>query len=349
MVSRIIDQKPWTHVALVLALSGLFFLTACEPQPPINNAPVTNSKHKVLVLCEGNFMWGNARLDAIDMDTLQLQTDVYKKINDKPLGDVLQSALHWNNSVYLVVNNSGKVVKLNSRTLKQTAVNANLGSPRYLLAVGDKLWLTELYANRIAILDTTNLQKVDEIPVDGWTETLVNWGGLIAVASYRKGVYLFNSNGSAANPPMLVGDSTTRYLAVDALGRLWFASTGSEGMSTIKRFDNPQNAYPTVTLIPQGTITKMVMSLSGETIYFAMGNKVFQVSVNAKSMQEATLLADGFQQLYGMGLSRDGKYLLVADALDYVSNGKVKIIDLQSKLTVKELETGVNPNGFLAY
>ena len=349
MISKIIGQKPWSHSTFVFALLGLLALSACESQPPIDNKPVANSAHKVLVLCEGNFMWGNARLDAIDMDTLQLQTDIYKKINDKPLGDVLQSALYWNNSVYLVVNNSGKVVKLNSRTLKQTAVNANLGSPRYLLAVGDKLWLTELYANRIAILDTTNLQKVDEIPVDGWTETLVNWGGLIAVASYRKGVYLFNSNGSAANPPMLAGDSTTRYLAVDASNRLWVASTGSDGMSSIKRFDNPQNVFPMVTLLPQGTITKMVMSLSGETIYFAMGNKVFQVSVNAKSMQEATLLADGFQQLYGMGLSRDGKYLLMADALDYVSNGKVYIIDLQTKIKIKEFETGVNPNGFLAY
>ena len=349
MISKIIGQKLWSHTTFVFALLGLLALSACESQPPIDNKPVANSAHKVLVLCEGNFMWGNARLDAIDMDTLQLQTDVYKKINDKPLGDVLQSALHWNNSVYLVVNNSGKVVKLNSRTLKQTAVNANLGSPRYLLAVGDKLWLTELYANRIAILDTTNLQKVDEIPVDGWTETLVNWGGLIAVASYRKGVYLFNSNGSAANPPMLAGDSTTRYLAVDASNRLWVASTGSDGMSSIKRFDNPQNAFPMVTLLPQEPIKKMVMSSNGEIIYFAMGNKVFQVSVNAKSMQEATLVSDGFQQLYGMGLSQDGKYLLVADALDYVSNGKVYIIDLQTKIKIKEFETGVNPNGFLAY
>jgi WD40 repeat protein len=345
----IISLKRWTSVAAVFAITGLIFLTACEPQPPINTTPVANSAHRMLVLCEGNFMWGNARLDAIDMDTFQLQTDVYKKINDKPLGDVLQSALYWNNSVYLVVNNSGKVVKLNAQSLKQIAANANLGSPRYLLPVGDKLWLTELYANRIAVLDTTNLQKVDEIPVDGWSETLVNWNGLIAVASYRKGVYLFNSNGSAANPPMLAGDSTTRYLAVDVSGRLWIASTGSDGMSTIKRFDNPQNAFPSVTLIPQEAITKMVMSSSGETIYFAMGNKVFQVSVNANSMKEATLVADGFQQLYGLGLSRDGKYLLVADALDYVSNGKVYIIDVQTKIKIKEFETGVNPNGFLAY
>jgi len=348
VILRILGRKSWSRTALVFGLSGLLFLTACEPESPPNNT-IPNSQHKVLVLCEGNFMWGNARLDAIDMDTLQLQTDVYKKINDKPLGDVLQSGLYWNNSVYLVVNNSGKVVKLNAQTLKQTAVNANLGSPRYLLSVGDKLWLTDLYANRIAVLDTTNLQKVTEIPVDGWTETLVNWGGLIAVASYRKGAYLFNATGTTANPSLLVGDSTTRYLAVDASGRLWMASTGTAGMSTLKRFDNPQNAYPTVTLIPQEPITKMVMSQSGEIIYFSMGNRVFQVSVNANSMQEATLVVDGFQQLYGMGLSRDGKYLLVADALDYVSNGKAKIINLQTKQVIKAFQTGVNPNGFLAY
>jgi len=61
------------------------------------------------------------------------------------------------------------------------------------------------------------------------------------------------------------------------------------------------------------------------------------------------LVVDGFQQLYGMGLSRDGKYLLVADALDYVSNGKAKIINLQTKQVIKAFQTGVNPNGFLAY
>ena len=326
----------------------VFGASACEPELPVE-PKMESAPHKVLVLCEGNFMWGNAQLDEIDMDSLRLQSDVYRKINDKPLGDVLQSAIHWNRSVYLVVNNSGKVVKLNAQTLKQSAVNSNLGSPRYLLPVGNRLWLTELYANRISILDTTSLKKVGEIPVNGWTETLVHWGNIVAVASYRKGVYLFNADGTAAQQSMLVGDSTTKFVQVDGKGRLWVASTGSDWMSTLKRFDSQQDAYPSVTLIPKEPITQMLLNKTMDSIYFASGNRVWIVSVDATNIDQATVVAEGFQQLYGLGLSNNGKYLFVADAKDYVSNGLVKVIDAQTKQVVKVLESGVNPSGFLSY
>lgn len=334
--------NPWILGSLLLALS------ACEPDsPPIQ--PTIGVTHKTLILCEGNFMWGNAQLDIIDMDSLSFQSNVFERINNKPLGDVLQSALIWDDFVYLVVNNSGKVIKLNSKTLKLINSQAGLGSPRYLLPVGNRLWLTDLYSSKISILDSGTLQKLAEIPASGWTETMVQWNSLVAVASYRKGVYLFNTDGTAAAQPILRGDSTSKFLTVDSYNRLWVASTGGAGFSSLKRFDSPYSVNPTVSIVPPAAISQVISNKKGDTLYLAVGNTIWSLPVSATRMEDAILLADGFKQLYGLNLSKDGKYLLIADANDYVSNGKVFVFDLQSKTTLKTFETGVNPNGFLSY
>lgn len=328
--------------------SLIVFLSACEPETPQIQPPL-GVANKTLVLCEGNFMWGNAQLDVIDIDSMTLQSNVFERVNNKPVGDVLQSALHWGHYVYLVVNNSGKVMKLEDKSLKLVVSEAGLGSPRYLLPVENRLWLTDLYSGKISILDTATLKKVGEIAAQGWTETMAKWGDVIAVSSYNKGAYLFNQDGTPATQSKLIGDSTTKFGLVDDQNRLWLASTGGSGFSTLKRFDTPLSAYPKVTIIPPDPISQLISNKLGDTLYFTSGNKVWSISSQATRMDEAVLLASGFQQLYGMNLSSNGRYLLLADAKDYVSNGRVSVMDLRTKTVVKVLETGVNPNGFLSY
>ena len=141
---------------LVLAFAG------CADDiidPDKDKKDLPKGGERVAVLCEGNFMWANARLDLIQTDTgmSQLLSNVYEKANNKPIGDVLQSGLVAGNNLFLSINNSGKVLGLDPYTFKQKKMNAKLKSPRCLMMVGGDLWVSDLYANRISVLDTQDL------------------------------------------------------------------------------------------------------------------------------------------------------------------------------------------------
>ena len=59
-----------------------------EPEPEV---PVEEG-HAVFVLNEGTFQWGNATLSHIKLTTNEVQEDVFAPANNRPIGDVLQSA-----------------------------------------------------------------------------------------------------------------------------------------------------------------------------------------------------------------------------------------------------------------
>ncbi|MEY3593913.1 MAG: hypothetical protein RL041_885 [Bacteroidota bacterium] len=213
---------------LVLAFAGC---TDDIIDPDKDKKDLPKGGERVAVLCEGNFMWANARLDLIQTDTgmSQLLSNVYEKANNKPIGDVLQSGLVAGNNLFLSINNSGKVLGLDPYTFKQKKMNAKLKSPRCLMMVGGDLWVSDLYANRISVLDTMDLHLKREIVVPGWTEQMVRWGDEVAVACYSGKVLVYDYLSGVYKRSMDV-DSGALYLAVDVKNQLWVASSvGSKG------------------------------------------------------------------------------------------------------------------------
>ena len=103
-------------------LASPLILSSCEPfpvNPPVN---VSTAAKDVLVLCEGNFMWGNAQMDLLRMDSMRMDQDIYRMVNGTGIGDVLQHGILLGNSYFLSVNNSGKVVKIDAGNLRTRLV-----------------------------------------------------------------------------------------------------------------------------------------------------------------------------------------------------------------------------------
>ncbi|MDA8714846.1 hypothetical protein N9M27_03115 [Flavobacteriales bacterium] len=88
---------------------------------------------KVLVLNEGNFGWGNASISAYNPNQNRVANGIFSSVNNLPLGDVCQSGIRWNNSYLIVVNNSNRIEILDSANLESIEQIECMGSPRYLL------------------------------------------------------------------------------------------------------------------------------------------------------------------------------------------------------------------------
>jgi len=213
-----------------LLLLALSFQSCTDDNIVPDKKEIPNTGERVAVLCEGNFMWANARLDLMQTDSgkTQMVSSVYEKANNKPIGDVLQSGLVAGNNLFLSINNSGKVLGLDLKSFKQKKMNAKLKSPRCLMMVGGDLWVSDLYANRISVLDTVDLHLKREIVVPGWTEQMVRWGDEVAVACYSGKILVYDYLSGGYKRSLDV-DSGSLYLAVDGMNQLWVGgSVGSK-------------------------------------------------------------------------------------------------------------------------
>ncbi|MEG1585945.1 MAG: hypothetical protein RR346_03645, partial [Bacteroidales bacterium] len=66
------------------------------------------SKAKMVVVNEGQFTKGTAALSAITMDG-QTDFDIFRQVNNRPLGDVAQSLSYIKGLYYVALNNSKKI------------------------------------------------------------------------------------------------------------------------------------------------------------------------------------------------------------------------------------------------
>lgn len=329
--------------------SLMFLLNSCE-DPVIGPPPVApNGGERVAVLCEGNFMWGNAKLDVISNDSsgAKIWNNAFEAVNKKPIGDVLQSALVAGNNLFLAVNNSGKVLAIDPISLKQTKSNTTLKSPRNLLMVGDRLWVSDLYANKISILDTSNLKTVKEIAMPGWTEDMVSWGNYVAVAAYRGEVLLLNASTQAVERTLKV-DSGALHLAVDAASQLWVGCSAN-GKASLSAFALGQiDIVEVVQWKMQGDLGSIQLSRNGGTLFVSRRNKIWSFNADAQSEANMLVLIDPkVTQLYGYYFDALANVFYFADAKDYVSNGVVVRYPMDDPLKKSVHATGVNPSGFV--
>lgn len=342
-------KKPNAKTVLGCLIPMALVIHGCEDQvigPPLV-APMGDER--VAVLCEGNFMWGNAKLDVISTDTAgtRIWNNAYESVNNKPLGDVLQNGIVAGDNLFLSVNNSGKVLGLDPKSLKQTKSNTGLKSPRNLLLVGDKLWVSDLYANKISVLDTANLKTVKEIAMPGWTESMVWWGGYVAVAAYKGEVLLVDPSTNAVAQTLQV-DSGALHLAVDAAMQLWVGCSYN-GKASLTAFAMGQiNTIQVSRWEMKGDVGSIQTSRNGGTLFVSRSNKIWSFKADAQSEANMSVLLDpAFTQLYGYYYDPIANVLYCADAKDYVSNGSVLRYPLDNPSKKVLLSTGVNPSGFV--
>jgi len=339
---RLRSRYFWSFWVLMLVFQG------CAEDPIVpNKKDIPSSGERVGVLCEGNFMWSNARLDLLQTDSgkTQLVTNVYEKANAKPIGDVLQSALVSGNNLFLSINNSGKVLGVDPFNFKQKKMNAKLKSPRCLMMVGGDLWVSDLYGNKISVLDTLDLHVKREIVVPGWTEQMVRWGDEVAVACYTGKVLVYDYLSGAYKRSLDV-DSGALYLAVDGGSRLWVVSSvGSKG--GVAAFTASASA-PAARWTSNAPLGNIYPSTDGNSLYISSQNKIWSFPSSASSNTDMQpLFNPAVKQLYGFFFNPVNQVFYLADAKDYVSNGDVIRYPLLNPSQQSKLSTGVNPSGFV--
>ena len=371
-------RRPATFVAC-LATAGFFALQGCAVTDSVRTEPYESG---VLVLEEGAFKKGNASISLLNAQTGAVTApNIFSAVNDRPLGDVLQSYTEIGGRGYLVVNNSDKVEVVESSTFRNIGtivkgINATqlpVEQPRYMVAAppqsGQYLkayvscWGGKTVGANVAVIDLAGRQAYKQITVGAGPEQLLLVGNQVFVANsggfgVDNTVSVINTDTDQVVTTISVGDRPTS-LAYDADNNLVYVlCSGKYAFDYATNKVVPTTAElvkinPTTRQVA-GRITiggkpildnpsNLVFNAVTKTLYFNYGGAVYSTPAAATSIPLDKPLIN--RSFYGLGVDQATNIIYGGDAKDFNRGGTV----MRYRATGAVLDSakvGVAPNGF---
>lgn len=150
-----------------LVLITMFFvLFSCESESEIT--PSILKDQWVFVACEGNYGASNGSIYMIN------QLGEVKNIDN--VGDVVQSIEVYKNKLFVIVNNSHKIIAYDitkdGLSLPGIEISTENSSPREMKILNDKLYFTNWNTSDVKILNLVTYMIDDSISVDGKPESI---------------------------------------------------------------------------------------------------------------------------------------------------------------------------------
>jgi hypothetical protein len=313
---------------------------------------------EVLVGNEGNFTAGNATITQYDFGTQTATDGFFFNANGVGLGDVVQSITEIDDELYIVVNNSQKIVIVNPETFVQTGlITFGVGaSPREIVAVGDnKAYVTDLFGNYLNVVDlSTKSVTTDTIRVGSNPDKMLLNGNHVYVSNNGFGsdstIFKVDISTDSVIDTIVVNRGPASLVA-GPQNSIWVVSQGYSG-----DFDDNFNLIPGTSL-PGGVsgfdaatgevITTIELARAGEDIgisenldeLFVNSGGIRKVFTNNMDIASDTLIPGNF---YSFSYDAVGNRFFVSDAKTFSSAGEVSYYDGDGSL-LGAFDTGIIP------
>lgn len=347
-------MKILKHTQL-LSIAFFLLLAACKKEEigpqyvdEAGGDRVVNGEKAVYVVNEGNFQSGNASLTRILLNSGTSTQRVFEKWTGRSLGDVGQSMEDFDGNFFIVVNNSGKVEVVSSGPQRQeVGTIGGMESPRYFLGLNPrKAYVTDLYADRIHILNLSEMKLTGGIATDGWTEVIHEKDGKVFVTNMDQGrLDVIDPTKDAFVDSLKLAEQPNS-MVEDADGKLWVLCDGGfeEEKAALYRVDPEQVKveknfrFSDIGLSP----SSLDISPDRRTLYF-LSEGVRRMSIDAGGLPNGKLIKEKKGQFYNLEVAGKKEMIFVTDAKDYVQKGS--LYRFRSDGTALDsFETGIIPN-----
>lgn len=366
------------HKPLFCMLLSAFLLTAaCTDLSDIQpeDWDVVSVHSGVFILCEGNFNSGNATLSYYDPEKKSVENGVFKRANDRRLGDTGQSITIYDGTAYLAVENSGIVWGIGTKDFKvKGQLTAQSGTkitnPRYVLPLNSrKAYVTDLYSPYINIFNPTTFEysgaiDVSQIRNNGYcnTEQLVRYGNEVFVCcwSYSNKILVIDTETDAVCDSIVLTSWQPKSIRIDCNGKLWAITDGGYATDESTFGDDIPHLYRIDARARQIEIDQPLptddanvqLALNGTgNVLYVLDNDLYRMSVTADALSTTPFLKapvdnDGKRhKLYGIGIDPASNDIYIADAVDYRQSGVIYRYS-QDGIELDNFRVGILPSQF---
>jgi len=309
------------------------------------------------VLNEGGFMAGNAGITYISNDYLTIEQHVFKNVNVVDLGDTAQSIFMYENKAYIIINGSNKIEVVNRYTMEQitTIIGSGINNPRYMVAHNGKGYISNWGSafdgtdDFVSVIDLDSDTLISMISVGEGPEKLEVVSDYIFVAlkggyGFNNQITVLNSTTDMVQTSISVGDiPNSIYADGDDLYVLCAGKeswTGAESNGAFYKIN-------TNTLQVENSWNFAIsehpnyLIFDANSFYYHLNGGVYKWDGSSVLPIVSETGLSGYY--YGM-YAKDQK-LFTTDAVDYSSEGVLKVFNLNDNTEIQSITTGIIPNG----
>ncbi|NQU33117.1 MAG: YncE family protein, partial [Bacteroidetes bacterium] len=172
----------YKNIVFLLLIS---FLISCAGKDDVELDSTLIEEGGIFILNEGNYLVANSSLSYYYPNNSLIQKSLFYKANNVPLGDVAQSLTIRNNSVYVVINNSGLIYGINKNTLEFEGKINGLISPREMIFIDDnKAYVSDLYSSSVMIIDPVVYEIIGSIEIGKSSDCMIKSQKRIFIANW---------------------------------------------------------------------------------------------------------------------------------------------------------------------
>lgn len=318
---------------ILFLLINILAFCSCKKQQELQPVTEYNQQTSGVFICnEGNFTYGNASLSYFDLEKNQVHNQVFYNANNVPLGDVCQSMAIKDSLGFVVINNSGKVYVINTRTFKYVATIDGLVSPRYIEFIDDnKAYLSDLYDTKITVFNPNTFTIIGKVNIGRPVEKMLLHDGKVYASSwsYSNKLYQIDAKKDKVLDSLELAFQPNG-IVLDKNEKLWVLSNGgyngSEGQETaaLTRINPVDFSIEKVFTFPalEDSPGSLSINTGGDSLFF-LNHGLCVMSVNASSLPTSTLIPENNRLFYGFGIDPVTSTIYISDAVDYLQKGAV--------------------------
>lgn len=291
------------------------------------------------------------------------ESDFYKQINGKPMGDVANAMIEENNSIYVLLNGSKYVARLNEFTQEQARYTfpENEGEPRCMDVEDNFLYVTQ-YGGQVSKINIKDMSLAGTFHKGDNLEGIVEKDGKLYVANSYRGLNDFNQEVFVVNAKTMALESTlqvvlnpTKIHEID--DKIYLISQGNymDIPGALQVLDTEKGTFTpildNVTKITEGNNGLVYGVCSTYDSNWQLTNSFFTYDPKTNKVSKESFLQDA-----PSSFSTDAIYLLEVDdnngfiyvgTSDYVNSGTIYKFDKAGKLIQSFDSGGINPSAMV--
>jgi len=311
---------------------------------------------------EGPFGSGTGTITYIADNGTVVQNAYQVANNGEVLGNIVQSMTINNDKAYIVVNNSHKIVVVNSYTLEKITVieGDDINNPRNVVIIGNTAYVSN-WGNAsvatddfIAVINLDTNEVTTTIPVGEGPDKMLVENNKIYVnlqggrnSNQNNKVEVIDVNSNTVSSTITVGDSPNSIIK-DSNDAIWVLCGGKPyyaDVETSGKLIKIENDEVTLTLdFESNTTHPEHLTINGNDLIYTYNGNVFSTDVNSTELNTTTL--DGLAGFYYSMNTKNNK-LYVTNAGDFASEGTLKIFDLNDNSEIISISTGIVPGNIV--
>jgi DNA-binding beta-propeller fold protein YncE len=330
--------------------------SSCDKAPQVQDITVLPDSISggVFIVNEGNFTQGNAALGFVNIGLKQRLDDVFKKANNKNLGDVFQSMNIINDKAYLVINNSGKIEIINPKTFKSIGTISGLRSPRYIVKVGNnKAYVSDIYDNNIFVIDLQSNQIIKKIQVQGWVEEMLSLNGNTYITNVRSNKILVIDEFTDEITDSIATPFAPKNILKDTSNRIWVLCGDANAIDKrhyIIQLDilNKNIAKKLAISTPNTSANRLRINEAGNTLFW-IDEGIYKMNINDTLLPMNPIVYKENRIFYGLGIDSKYNEIYVSDAKDFNSSSDVYRYDFSGQLLGKFVSGKITGDFYFYY